>query len=307
MLRTNLVTLKRHIDRRLSKRTLKISTPNGGKVYVLEPRFDLHYAAELHTDLVQETGDGKLVVTRMPAGPWSLGDDDTRLAEIESDEERRRFDETQCPGEEEIYFVSEPNFMDLLDCWEAVERVLPCENLIGWCWTSTPLSWYSSLSLADMGNGVSAVVCWLYDEAPHFLMAVLEPGNDPEVISAFLRDYITDPEAYGFGPWTDMGDITENYRPDLLPRAAVRDAYWEWMTKLDPWDLNEFINRIGPPVDGTPCPEPLASVLDKLHKLDKQGFSYEQRVAALSTEDLRVLFDVFFTACYVEYEPSRSG
>lgn len=65
------------------------------------------------------------------------------------------------------------------------------------------------------------------DEDSRLIVAAIEPRDSGQVLAACVRDLLSDRgHSYGTGGmWGAWPTLTTNHRPDLIPRAAVWEAY----------------------------------------------------------------------------------
>ena len=65
------------------------------------------------------------------------------------------------------------------------------------------------------------------DEDSRLIVAAIAPRDNGQVLAACVRDLLSDRgHSYGTGGmWGAWPTLTTNHRPDLIPRAAVWDAY----------------------------------------------------------------------------------
>lgn len=156
---------------------------------------------------------------------------DTRRDET-AKQEVARFDEAAHPDDGGIYFYpnidldeyDDGKFRVYLDCSSIIDRILPTNHLINFWYPGSCENCELILSLGTIGDRLSAVTFLPFTNFDLCLVAALEPGNDPEVLSAFLRDFMCNTETYT-GESFDFFISVTNYQPLLLPRAAVRNGF----------------------------------------------------------------------------------
>lgn len=265
----NLVTLRRHIERRLSERVLKLETPGGGKVWGFKDPCSLYLIAAMHTEIVGDTaGKEVFLIPReytRDCNQWYLDEMglflyDT-LKDETAEEEAARFNEAEHSDAEEIYFYSELDATEYedevhiyLDCSEIIDYVLPTQPLFNFWYAATFEDCQSILALQTNGDGLSAVTFADFVKFDLSLVAALEPGNDRKVVSAFIRhfmrniqDFIGDMDGYGEDYNRLFFDELENYQPHLLSRAAIREGMCAHLRKglAQRWDwLHDYLSRI---------------------------------------------------------------
>jgi hypothetical protein len=108
------------------------------------------------------------------------------------------------------------------------------ETLLFLSWDpAAPGPWFARLALFPLAGG-AFFATWEHDGRPAQLVARLQPGRRPGAApllwSFFLSDFFADAGAYRADPLDAASppQTITNYRPDLLPRDAVRAAVLPW-------------------------------------------------------------------------------
>lgn len=341
-IRTNLVTLRRHIERRLSERVLKLETPGGGKVWGLKKPCSLYHIAAMHTEIVGDRA-GKWV-DLVPSdyihgcSEWHFDhtflDYDTRRDET-AEEEAARFNEAEHSDAEEIYFYSEldvdeheDHFTVYLECKKIIKAVFPrnfYNRLIGFYDAASFTDCYLILALEEMGDGLSAVT---YEQGINWdlsLIGALEPGNDPEVVSAFVRHFISNPEdftggakvfdfPYGGGDYLEIylpDSVSflvpiDNYKPHLLSPEAIRDGLCAHLPKafaLRNYRLEDYLKDILNPSSPSRPRRDIIRIAEKLWAAWKN----REEAIPLSKKEVDTLVDWHLEENYEEVILTRTA
>lgn len=103
-------------------------------------------------------------------------------------------------------------------------------TLLDFEWLAMPGS-TAQLCLVDVGLPRGFVVFVREsseaDDDSRLIVAAIEPRDSAQVLAACVRDLLSDRgHSYGTGGmWGAWPTLTTNHRPDLIPRAAVWEAY----------------------------------------------------------------------------------
>lgn len=289
MIRTNLTTCKRHLDRLVLTAFPLLSLGGGRKVYAFDKPIDLFHIALLHTEVVR-VGDEEI-----DAGEEELLERLRSSYDFRTEAKDERFDagDINCDSNLDEFYVADGDEFDL---WESLDRVLRAESLIGFGWAGgRPMSSWAWLELVDYGENSWLVLMRTDDEPLQSLLAVLEPRRDAEVVSAFFRDLVaSDGSAYGLegfvGPFPDTID---NDHPELLPKAVIWEAFARWPAEEKEFSFYTWKDLLGNICCQSSLSPPIAAICERLKTVE----SGDECNRALSLEERKLLLD-----WYIDYQ-----
>ena len=190
------------------------------------------------------------------------------------------------------------------DVAELLDGVDARISLLGFYWESFgPMSWVAGMTL--VGTGRRRYLC-IWDEVSSYrAVASVEPWDDPRALSAAVTAYLErNGQRHGDSLFGSLPHEVSNYRPDLLPAPAVKQAlfeYMQWLEGVDPgaWAMlaSEHYGRM---VEPNHLQRSL-DILETLPQLDDIGTwleGFERESAEMSDEARMRLLDEWFEIAY---------